>query len=458
MAVLAKRILVVEDEAGVRFGVSSFLTDQGFEVVEARTASEAVESFSMLRPDVVVIDYRLPDADGLELASRLRDQDPSVPFAFLTGHGSVEMAVAAMKVGAETVLTKPIELAALLGVIRGLLELGQSRRRLLAGERREFGQRVDPFAGESPSIRRLAEQVKRVAASDRPILLSGETGTGKSVLARWVHEFGSRAGQPFVELNCAGLSRDLLDTELFGHERGAFTGALQRKLGLLEVAHRGTVFLDEVGDVDLAVQPKLLKVLEEQRFRRLGENRERHIDVRLISATHQNLAELVEQRCFREDLYFRLAAIPLFLPALRDRRDDLPRLTRDLLFRLCRDFGRPIVELAPDALAWIIAQPWPGNFRQLRNTLERALLFTDEPQLRARDLIGAPEAPGAALASSWRRSLLDVELDHVLRVVDALDGNLSEAARVLDISRSTLYQKLRLAGGLERARRVAAET
>jgi DNA-binding NtrC family response regulator len=447
----SRRVLLVEDEPGVRFGVSSFLTDQGFEINEAVSAAEALDCFSTLRPDIVVIDYRLPDDDGLALAGALREQDPAVPFVFLTGHGSVEMAVAAMKVGAETVLTKPVDLGALLGVLHGLLELGRSRRRNLAGQRARHDTRFDLFAGSSPAITKLAELAERVAGSERPVLLYGETGTGKSVLARWLHEASPRAEQAFVELNCAGFSRDLLESELFGHERGAFTGALQRKLGLLEVAHRGTVFLDEVGDVDLTVQPRLLKVLEEHRFRRIGETRERHVDLRLISATHQDLSQLVAQRSFREDLYFRLATLPLMVPPLRERRSDLPGLAATILQSLSRDFGRSPVELEPSAIAWIEQQAWPGNFRQLRNTLERALLFSDRRSLSAQDLMGTGLLePPASRPPSLR--LLDAEREHILRVVEAAGSNLSAAAEMLGISRSTLYAKLRSSGDLERLR------
>ncbi|MEE8218183.1 MAG: sigma-54 dependent transcriptional regulator, partial [Vicinamibacteria bacterium] len=275
--------------------------------------------------------HMLPDGTALDLLPRIKELDASLPVIVLTGHASIDLAVRAVKEGADQFLAKPVELPALLVLLRRLLESQRARRRQIAGRTRQAREEIDPFIGSSAPLRKLAEEARRVAASSSPILIEGETGSGKGVLARWLHRNGPRADEPFVDMNCAGLSRDFLETELFGHEKGAFTGAVSAKVGLLEVAHRGVVFLDEIGDLDPQVQPKLLKVLEEKRFRRLGEVRDRQVDIQLIAATHQNLAAMARERKFRSDLYYRISTIPLRVPPLRERPEDIPALARRLV-------------------------------------------------------------------------------------------------------------------------------
>ncbi|HEY6330677.1 MAG TPA: sigma 54-interacting transcriptional regulator, partial [Blastocatellia bacterium] len=253
------RILLIDDEDGIRFAVRDFLETAGYQVDEASSCEVAIRAFHGVRPDAVLADYILPDGNALELLARLKEIDMDVPVIILTGHGSIDLAVRAIKEGAEQFLTKPIELPALLVILRRLLENARNRQKQLAGKARRTREAIDPFIGVSPAMHDLAEQARKVAGSDSPVLIQGETGTGKGVLSRWIHENGTRADDSFVELNCAGLSKEFLETELFGHEKGAFTGAVAAKQGLLEVAHRGSVFLDEIGDMDLLVQPKLLK-------------------------------------------------------------------------------------------------------------------------------------------------------------------------------------------------------
>ena len=304
----------------------------------------------------------------------------------------------------------------------------------------------DPFIGSSVAIRRLAEQAHKVLAGDSPILLQGETGSGKGVLARWLHLHGGRAEQAFLDLNCAGLSWEFLDTELFGHVRGAFTGAVSTKPGLFEVAHRGTVFLDEIGDVDLRVQPKILKVLEEKRFRRLGDVRDCEVDIRLIAATHQNLYTLVRDGKFREDLFFRISTIPLLVPPLRERPEDIPPLARALLAKLAADLGRPAYALAPDAEAVLQAHRWPGNVRQLRNVLERAVLLCEGNTIGSADLHFDGLAPSPGNGDDSALTLADVERRHIERVLVEEAGRVEPAARRLGVPRSTLYQMLKRHG------------
>jgi DNA-binding NtrC family response regulator len=425
----------------------------------------AIESFQAARPDAAVLDYALPDGTALDLLPRLRALDPTVPLVVLTGHGSIDLAVQAVKEGAEHFFTKPVELATLAVVIERLLDQQRQRQRALAGKSREARRAVDPFLGTSPAVRHLAEETSRVQASDSPLLIQGETGTGKGVLAAWLHRHGPRSEEAFVDLNCATLSKELLESELFGHEKGAFTGAVAAKPGLLEVAHRGTLFLDELGDMDPAVQPKLLKVLEEKRYRRLGEVRDRQVDVRLIAATHQNLADLVGARMFRQDLFYRVAAIPLVVPPLRERAEDIPLLSRDLLDRITADLGRSRLDITPAALAALGAYAWPGNIRELRNVLERAALLCRDRTIDVGDLrfftMGAPapvappapvDAPlGAAAATTagpndTAMTLEEVERRHIVAVLAEEDGRVEAAARRLGVPRSSLYKRLRALG------------
>ena len=343
------RILIVDDEPGIRFGVRDFLENAGLEVEEAETIAAAERLLRESRPDAVVLDHMLPDGTALDLLPRIREIDSSLPVIVLTGHATIDLAVRAVKEGADQFLAKPVELPALLLMLQRLLESQREKRRQIAGRARQARESVDPFTGASPAIRELSEQAKRLTASSSPILIQGETGAGKGVLARWLHRNGPRGDEPFVDMNCAGLSREFLETEIFGHEKGAYTGAVTSKPGLLEVAHRGVVFLDEIGDLDPHVQPKLLKVLEEKRFRRLGEVRDRQVDVQLIAATHQDLHQLVEEKRFRSDLYFRISTIPLRVPPLRERPEDVPVLARLLLDGFAADLGRRGTRLSPAA-------------------------------------------------------------------------------------------------------------
>lgn len=437
------RILIVDDEVGVRFGIRDFLQSKGFDVDEADSCRMAQEAFRANRPDVALIDYRLPDGNALELLPRLKAIDADVPIIILTAHGSIDLAVQAIKEGAEQFFTKPIELPALLVVVQRQIEIARELQKQQAGRKKQARDIIDPFIGQSPAIRQLAEDVRRIVVSESPILLQGETGAGKGVLARWLHVNGPRGEEAFVDLNCAGLSKEFLETELFGHEKGAFTGAVAAKTGLLEVAHRGTVFLDEIGDVDMQIQPKLLKVLEDKQFRRLGDVRDRRVDIRLIAASHQDLARLVQDKLFRSDLFFRISTIPLVVPALRSRREDIPVLANRLLEGIARDLGRTPVTLSPDAVEGLQSYPWPGNIRELRNVLERAFLLTDRQELRARDLrFDIPAAPDSNLNDSGL-TLEDIERRHIERILLEERGRVESAARRLGIPRSSLYQKIK---------------
>jgi len=388
-------ILLVDDEAAIRFGVGDFLVSKGYAVREAATAAEALQAVQAALPDAMVIDYRLGDGTALDVIPRVREIDARIFIVLLTAHGSIELAVDAVKAGAEQFLTKPVDLETLLVVLRRGLEARRNGQRPAAGERLDTRRDLRPFLGDSNSVRALERQARKLAAGAGPVLLLGETGTGKRELARWLHDNGPRAGGPFVDLSCAGLSRQLLESELFGHERGAFDAADETKVGLLEEADRGTVFLDEIGDLDPEVQPLLLRVLEEGHVRRLGSDRDRPVDVRLIAATRHDLGRMARENKFRSDLYFSLNTIPLLVPPLRERRQDIPALAAALVDELAYDFGRRSVTLTAEALRTLQSYEWPGNLRELRNVLERAVLLRERGRIDAGDL---PSIPAAAVA------------------------------------------------------------
>ncbi len=447
---LKSRLLIVEDDPGARLGVRTYLETYGYEIDEADTCAGALAKLNTAVPDLMLLDYALPDGTALDLLRQLKLNGLDVPVIVLTGHGSIELAVTAVKEGAEQFLTKPIELASLATVVDRVIEHQQNSRRVKAAQARQPSD-DGLFHGRSAAIRALERDARAAADCDVPILIEGETGTGKGMLARWIHHASVRASGSFVDLNCAGLPRDLLESELFGHEKGAFTGAAVAKPGLLEAAHRGTMFLDEIGDTDLSIQAKLLKVVEEKCFRRLGDIGERRVDVRFIAATNRNLAGLVDDGRFREDLYYRINTLVLRLPPLRHRKDDIVHLASHLLKQLARDIRRPAVRLDADAADALMAHSWPGNVRELRNVLERAMLFAASDVItRAHLRLDRPSSRPAPAVSGT--TLKDVEWQHIERALEEEAGNVRRAALRLGIPRSTLYQKLKL----RNARKAAA--
>ena len=443
------KVLILDDEERIRFAVRDFLDLQGFDVVEADSCAAAEEVSRETHPDAAVLDYGLPDGNALELLPRLHAIDPDLPVVILTGQGTIDLAVRAIKEGAEHFLVKPVELPALLILLQRMIERERTHRRDLAGEARRGRTEIDPFQGAGPALRRLGEQAQKMAEADSPVLILGETGAGKGVIARWLHRNSPRAREAFVDLNCAGLSRELLESELFGYAKGAFTGAAANKLGLLEVAHRGTVFLDEIGDVDPLIQPKLLTVLEDKRFRRLGDVRDRTVDLRLIAATSHDLSRLAQEQRFRSDLYFRISTLVLRVPPLRERREDIPPLATDLLERLAAQRGRRSASLSAEAMDALRRYPWPGNVRELRNVLERAVLLSSGNVLGPADLHfdapppALPATDAAGAAGDGAVTLAELERRHIERTLREVGGRVADAATRLGIPRSTLYQKLK---------------
>ncbi len=435
-------VLIVEDNTPLRVAMANYLRRLGVEVAQAeslagaRSLQGSADAF-----DVTIIDYQLPDGTALDLLRVMRERASDESTIVLTGMGSIELAVRAIKAGAEHFLTKPVDLESLGLLVQRMLDTRRARRNDASSR---LGRRKvpEPFVGQSRAIEELRELSRAVLASDAPILIQGETGTGKGVLARWLHDHGPRREEPFVDLNCAGLSHELVSSELFGHVRGAFTGASSNKPGLLEAANRGTLFLDEVGELDPLVQPKLLKVLEERTYRRVGDVVPRACDVRLISATHRSLWALAKAERFREDLRFRINTLTLDVPPLRERREDIPDLARLLLDGM----GAINVEVTADALDSMRRYPWPGNIREMRNVLERAMLFkrgetVDRDALRFDRNLEPDPLPSHILCS-----LDDAEARHIAATLRHLSGKVDEAARVLGVSRSTLYAKIKRHG------------
>ncbi len=446
---MQRSILLIDDEPDVIRSLGRFFERAGWEVHRAMTGEEGIRLYEAVHPDLVLLDLHLPGISGIDALEVLVPRDATV--VMLTGHGDIATAVEAMKLGAENFLTKPVEMEHLAAAAARAMEKTELRRanRTLAGRLAE-GRHTSTLGGSS-RMREIARQVELLAASEgTTVLLLGESGTGKGWVAQMLHAHSPRARAPFVEVNCAGLSANFLDSELFGHEKGAFTDAKTMKRGLFEVAHGGTLFLDEVGDLAPDLQPKLLKVLERKTFRRLGGTREIEVDVRLVAATNRDLEAEVAAGRFREDLYYRLHVLPLTLPPVRERsREDLLELVHRLMGDLRAIHPRGAPRLSEAALRLLLAYGWPGNVRELRNVLERALVLSLgediilpehlPPEVRTPSPSAAPVREHQALMT-----LEEMERRHIERTLVMLDGNRTHAAEAMGISRATLHNKIRL--------------
>jgi DNA-binding NtrC family response regulator len=425
--------LVIEDEGAIRFGVARHLERSGFEVAEAETCASARGRFRTFDPEAVVTDYHLPDGEALDLIADFRREKPSVPIMVFTGYGTIELAVRAVKTGADNLFTKPVDMDKLVAELR----------RACAAPAAHPGPSIVHAKPRDRTSSTLEREIERLRDVDCSLLILGETGTGKTRLARRLHDQSARHNAPFIDLNCAGLTRELVESELFGHERGAFTSAHASKPGMFEMADGGTLFLDEIGDIDAAVQPKVLKAIEEKRFRRMGGTRETVVDVRVIAATHRDLREAVRGNGFRADLYYRLSTVTLTLPPLRERCHEIVPLAHELLTALATRLGRPAPTLAAEAEATLTLHSWPGNVRELKNVLERALHLTRGDRITSHDLRVEDAAEGEGAHPS--ATLRDAERTLIERAL-ALHGNVAEAARSLGISRSSMYMKVKAYG------------
>ncbi len=449
-------ILLIDDEETFVKNVARYLATAGHEVFTAVSGEEGL-GLMINAPDAVVIDYRLPDIDGITLIKRIRSRDPQVPILMITGHGSIELAVEAMKVGANDLLTKPVPLNDLRQCLGALIQRQRDSNRLKYLDAKE--QRSEhSIIGESTVVRSLRERISRIAELDGssgslpPVLIIGETGTGKELVARALHSQSQRLDKPFIEINCAAIPGNLLESELFGHERGAFTDAKERKIGLIEAADEGTLFLDELGEMDLALQAKLLKVLEDGRFRRIGAIQERQVNIRIIAATNQDLEARIQQGAFRADLYFRLRVLQLNVPPLREREGDVLILSRYFLERFSVRYRRQGLGFSPAAEAALLNHHWPGNVRELRNVVEQSVLLCLNAEIDAADLL-LPQKPASAdsrlpspplsASKGEEGSILEaMERDVLVKALAGSGNNVSKAARELGISRDTLRYRM----------------
>jgi DNA-binding NtrC family response regulator len=447
VAEVRDRILIVDDDPSIVAGLAALL-GSAWDVRTATTGRDAIMAFGEFSPDVVLLDVQLPDANGIELLQQFKMYSEAVAVIMMSGVGTFDRVVDSVKLGAETFLQKPFDYDTLSVTLANVSRMIAVQKELAALKRADSGP-VERLPGISPAIVQLNQLVAQVASAPSPVLIEGESGTGKGILARLIHNRSSRARAPFVDLNCAGLSRELLESELFGHERGAFTNAMNTKQGLFEIAGDGTLFLDEIGDMDLAIQARLLKAIEEKRFRRVGGVRDLNANFRLIAATNRDLADDVARGHFRSDLYYRLNVVRIRMPPLRERLEDIPILVEVILRPLAKDVGRPLPEVSPRAIKKLESYPWPGNVRELRNVLERALLTMSGKEMRSEDLLLDVAQPVAGAASGvptadWEiRPLDDVIRDYVEASVAAAGGNIRKAARQLQISPSTLYARLK---------------
>jgi DNA-binding NtrC family response regulator len=442
----SKRIVIVDDDASIRSGLASLLEIDGWESREAGTIKEGLVAFSQFDPDVVLLDVALPDGSGLDLLDQIKRHSEGTPVIMISGAGTLETVVESMRMGAETFLQKPFDYNALQLAIQQATRI-VSREKQLNALRRSSEHSGSSLAGVSEATRRLNALVEQIAPAPSPVLIEGESGTGKGVVARLIHQHSPRAKAPFVDLNCAGLSKELLESELFGHERGAFTGAVANKPGLFEVAAGGTVFLDEIGEMEMSVQVRLLKAVEDKKFRRVGGVRDLSADFRLIAATNRNLVDEMASGRFRSDLYYRLNVVRISIPPLRERLEDVPLLAEFFVEKLAKELGKRRPRLSDRAGAKLTNYPWPGNVRELRNALERALLVSQGEEIRADDiLLGETRILRGAdrPLEEWEvKPLEQVAGEYVRNAVAATGGNIRKAARLLQVSPSTIYAKMK---------------
>lgn len=461
------RILVVDDEDILAWSIDTELRALGAEVTRAGSIREALERFPQAAPDLAITDLRLPDGNGLELLKKWRFEQPTMPVILITAHGAIDSAVTALRLGAFDYLQKPFNMKDLIAAVRRSAETGKLRQKVASMTGAEAKPSKLEIIGDGAAMRLVKERLERIARSKaNTALVLGDSGTGKELAARAIHEWSDRRHEPFVEINCASIPETLLESELFGYEKGAFTDARERKLGLFEVARRGSVFLDEIGEMPFKLQAKLLRALEYRRFKRLGGTKDIEFQGRIIAATNRNLLGEVAEKRFRQDLYYRLNVLTVTLPTLKDRPEDLPRLAEFFLRQLGAELDLPVPKLSREALAILAAHDWPGNVRELRNVLQRALVFhepqildaehldiehapsplpTDAPQPAPVTTAAAPRGKGAGAPFSLPSegvNLEDLEKSLLTQALDRARNNQTRAAHLLGISRHTLRYRL----------------
>ncbi len=436
------KILIVDDELSVRDSLGKWFREEGYEIGTAESASEALTCMAENKWDLALLDIKMRGTDGIELQRRLHEMDSELVVIMMTGYASVETAVTALKNGAYDYVSKPLDPDEIAHLVKKALahrraEQENIRLRETVAEVTSPGDLV----GQSPAMRKVLEAIETVAPTDANVLITGESGTGKELVVRAIHAASMRRFHPLVVIHCGALTETLLESELFGHEKGAFTGAQFRKKGKFEIAEGGTVFLDEIGDISLKTQTDLLRVLQEREITRVGGNQVIKVDFRCVAATNKNLEQLIEDGAFRPDLFYRLNVFHIELPPLRDRREDIPLLVEHFVKKFTLAMNKQVTRIARAAMIQLQQQPWVGNVRELENAVERAMVVAQEPELREQDFIFKPQTPAAT-----GRSLDDIERAHILRTLDECNGNQSRAAEVLGIDRVTLHHKLKRYG------------
>ena len=437
------KLLIVDDELSVRDSLGKWFREEGYEIGTAESASDALTRMAENKWDLALLDIKMRGTDGIELQRRLHEMDPDLIVIMMTGYASVETAVAALKNGAYDYVSKPLdpdEIAHL--VNKALAHRRAERENVRLRETVAEVTRPGDLVGQSPAMRKVFEAIETVGPTDANVLITGESGTGKELVVRAIHAASMRRFHPLVVIHCGALTETLLESELFGHEKGAFTGAQYRKKGKFEIAEGGTVFLDEIGDISLKTQTDLLRVLQEREITRVGGNQIIKVDFRCIAATNKDLEKLIEEGKFRPDLFYRLNVFRIELPPLRERREDIPVLVEHFIRKFSLAMNKRITRVSPAAMNQLQQQPWLGNVRELENAVERAMVVGQEPELNEPDFIFKPQN----VSNGSGKKLEDMERAHILRVVEECGGNQSHAAEILDIDRVTLYHKLKKYG------------
>lgn len=444
-----KTILVIDDEQSIRESLKGILQDEGYRPVFAESGEDGLNLLREESPDLILLDIWLPGIDGLETLRQIRADFPEQLVIMMSGHGTIETAVKATKLGAYDFIEKPLSLEKVLLCVENAFKVGQ-----LVEENRSLKQKMAKdcdMIGQSEAIRSLKEQIAIAAPTSGWVLITGENGTGKELVARASHNLSKRRGKPFVEVNCAAIPEELIESELFGHEKGAFTGATAMRKGKFDQAHEGTLFLDEIGDMSLKTQAKILRILQERKFERVGGSRTIEVDVRVIAATNKDLEEEIEQGNFRQDLYYRLNVLPFHVPPLRERCEDIPLLVQHFLTHFCNQEGRPIKTMDPAALDALMNYSWPGNVRELKNLVERLVIMIQEDTITRAHL---PEAvlgtsaisTVASTAATLKEAREQFEKDFIRQKLEEFEGNISRTAEAIDMERSNLHRKLKAFG------------
>ncbi len=435
-------VLVVDDEEGIRESLSGIFQDEGCEVLTSGSGEEAIEIVKEQNPGLIFLDIWLPGIDGIQTLEEIKTLRPDLPVIMISGHGNIEIAVKATKIGAYDFLEKPLSLERVLLVAKRALE-----KQSLEIENKALKQNLTKkyrLVGSSQKIAFLKEQIEKAAMSNSRVLITGESGSGKELVARLLHENSKRASKPFVEVNCAAIPQELIESELFGHEKGSFTGAFERKRGKFELADEGTLFLDEVGDMSLSAQSKVLRIIETQEFQRVGGSRNIKVDVRIITATNKDLKEEAKKGTFREDLLYRLNVIPIVVPPLRERKEDIPELIEYFLEYFASEYGERQKKISPEAFKIFQAYEWPGNIRELRNMLERLVIMTPSETISAKNLVlTEPEKEDYFLYKTLRDARDAFERAFILKNLEDNNWNISRTAEVMQIERSHLHKKIK---------------